>query len=462
MNLKLPDGVYPESVHEIAGGLLYLADAGNDDALYFAGTDCPFEGAVQEMDSLFRVPKTYETARVLWKLLPWTAPRQVLAEERTFGTGDRLGIATVGHIRAVSGYDVFPVLAQQSMRELSLMGNTYRDVLARVTFQVLQTGFRRGYGADGDHLKKAEDIVMAIDAGVTMITLDCSEHIHCQRTTAPVSPELEARYLSGPIRVGDVLITFTPETLALAQAVFGEAITFASRIYHSYIAGKPVDLEISMDETDLSTTPEQHYFVANELRLAGVPFCSLAPRFYGEFQKGVDYIGDLEQFDKEILVHAAVARHLNYKLSIHSGSDKFTVFPAIGKATEERFHTKTSGTSWLEAIRLVAMKDPALFRQLYAYAKEVFEECRAYYHVSTELSMTADIGNMEDQELAQLMNENPSRQLMHITYGKIMNRPEFREKLYGLWRTHREDYAKLLDAHLQHHLQLLCPGSRNT
>ena len=75
--------------------------------------------------------------------------------------------------------------------------------------------------------------------------------------------------------------------------------------------------------------------------------------------------------------------------------------------------------------------------------------------------MTPEIGNMKDQELAQLMNENPSRQLMHITYGKIMNHPRFREKLYDLWRTHREDYATLLEEHLAHHLALLCPGSRN-
>lgn len=460
MNWDLPAGVYPDSVHEIPGGCVYMADLGETDGLFFAGADCPFAHAQKAGESLYRIPTTYETARMLWQLLPWTAPRQVLARERTFGTGDRLGIATLGHIRAVSGYDVFPVLAQQSMRELNLMGNTYKDVIARVTFQVLQADYRRGYGADGDHLKTAEDVLMAIDSGVTMITLDCSEHIHCSRTDAPLSMQLRERYLNGPVAVDGASIAFTPQTLALAQAVFGEAIAFAEQIYRDCIAGKPVDMEISMDETELSTTPEQHYFVANELRLAGVPFCSLAPRFYGEFQKGVDYVGDPEQFDREILVHAAIARHLDYKLSIHSGSDKFTVFPSIGKATAECFHTKTSGTSWLEAVRLVAIKDPALFRRLYAYAKEVFQECRAYYHVSTELSMTAQPEALADSELPGLLNEAPSRQLMHITYGKIMNHPEFRERLYGLWRTHRQDYAGLLEAHLARHLQMLCPNSK--
>jgi len=459
MKSNIPSNVYADSVHKVKGGYVYLADQGVDDVLFFAGAECPFDNAVQEGENLFRIPKTYQTARTLWQLLPWTAPRQVLAEDRSFGTGDRLGIATLGHIQAVSDYDVFPVLAQQSMRELNLMGNTYKDVLSRVTFQVLQAGFQRGYGADGDHLKTAEDVRMAIDCGVSMITLDCSEHIHCERTSAPVSAELEARYLGNPIEVDDVLISFTPETLSLAQAVFGEAISFATEIYRSCIAGKPVDMEISMDETDLSTTPEQHYFVANELRLAGVPFLSLAPRFCGEFQKGVDYVGDLKQFNSEIVIHAAIARHLNYKLSIHSGSDKFTVFPSIGKATAEHFHAKTAGTSWLEAVRLVAMKDPVLFRQIYAYAKEVFQECRAYYHVSTELFMTPNIESWADDQLPQLLNEDPSRQLMHITYGKIMNHPDFRNRLYDLWRTYRADYATLLKNHLAHHLALLCPNS---
>lgn len=461
MNYPAVPEAYPSSIQKLEHGTLYIADLGTEDGMFYRGELCPFPNAEQQSDTLYRIPMTYDTAKVLWQLLPWTGPRQVLQQERTFGTGDRLGIATLGQIRAVESYDVFPVLAQQSKRELTLMGNTYRDVLARVTFQVLQAGFRRGYGADGDHLKTAEDIRSAIDDGVSMITLDCSEHIHCERTSAPVSDELRARYLSGPICLGGATVIFTPQTLALAQAVFGEAVAFASEIYQSCIVGKNVDLEISMDETDLSTTPEQHYFVANELRMAGVPFLTLAPRFCGEFQKGVDYIGDINQFEEEIVIHAAIADHFGYKLSIHSGSDKFSVFPAIGKATQEHFHAKTAGTSWLEAMRLVSKKDPALFRQIYAYAKEVFTECRAYYHVSTELSMVPDIADWADSRLPELLDLDTSRQLLHITYGKIMNHPVYRDKLYHLWRKYREDYAVLLEHHLSHHLALLCPGHRS-
>ena len=460
MNASYDLNIYPLSRASVPGGEVFIADMGREDALFFAGESCPFDRAAKAGDALYRVPMSYSNARCLWLLLPWTAPRQVLSEARTFGMGDRLGIATTGHIQAILPYDAFPIFAQQSMRELKLTGRTYRDVLADVTFQVLKSGFRRGYGADGDHLKSAEDIAAAIEDGVTMITLDCSEHIHCERTSAPVSKARRERYLAGPIAIGAHTVCFTPETLSLAEAIFGEAIAFAIDIYHSCIEGRAVDLEISMDETDLSTTPEQHYFVANELRLAGIPFITMAPRFCGEFQKGIDYIGDLDQFKAEIAVHAAIADALGYKLSIHSGSDKFSVFSAIGQATGEHFHAKTSGTSWLEAVRLIARKDPALFREIYAFAKTVFEECRAYYHVSTELDMVPDIAGMADEQLPELLDLDASRQLLHITYGRVLNHSSFRSRAFGLWRTWREEYDALLARHLGRHLALLCPEHR--
>lgn len=455
MTYQYPDNTYPSSVNELPDGRLYMVDMGDEDGLFYAGENCPFTSAKEMSPGLFHVDMNRENARILWKLFPWTGPSQVLGKERTFGCGDRLGIATVGHIRSVSKYDVYPIFAQQSLRELHLMGNTYDDVLTRVTYQVLQAGYRKGYGADGDHLMHKEDILAAIDSGVSMITLDCSEHIHSDRTSAPLSEELIERYLSGDIVLPGATLHFTEQTLAQAQAVYGEAIEFAKTIYHECIEGKPVDLEISMDETDETTTAEQHFFTANELTLAGVKFCTMAPRFCGEFQKGIDYIGDLNQFREEMIVHQAIASHLGYKISVHSGSDKFSVFESVGELTGEHFHLKTSGTSWLEALRLVSQKDPALFREIYAYAKTVFEECRAYYVVWTELSDVPDITLLSDEKLPDLLNIDTSRQLLHITYGKTMNQPQFRGPLYRLWRKERAEYALLLEKHMDRHLQPL-------
>jgi hypothetical protein len=225
------------------------------------------------------------------------------------------------------------------------------------------------------------------------------------------------------------------------------------------------DFEISIDETSTPTTPLQHYFVARELIDSGVSFATMAPRFCGEFQKGVDYSGDLNQFNKEIKVHAVIARHFKYKLSIHSGSDKFSVFPAIGKETRNIFHVKTAGTNWLEAMRVIARVDPALYREIHKYALTVFGEARKYYHVTTDLGKIPGVDSLANEDLPKLFENNDSRQLIHITYGLILNRKNsagetagpltFRDKLYDLWRQHEDLYNKALIRHIGKHLDLL-------
>ena len=151
------------------------------------------------------------------------------------------------------------------------------------------------------------------------------------------------------------------------------------------------ELEISIDETEIPTSPIQHYFVANELHRRGIKFSSLAPHFCGEFEKGIDYVGNLEQFEREFIFHALIAKHFNYKISIHSGSDKFSVYPIISRYTNGKLHIKTSGTSWLEAMRIVATANPMLYRNIHKYALNVFEDASKNYRVSTNLENIPDI-----------------------------------------------------------------------
>jgi hypothetical protein len=282
---------------------------------------------------------------------------------------------------------------------------------------------------------------------------------------APPLPKNYAdKYLGKEFDIGEgVRLSFTEAELKKIAAVYGAAIKFAAEIYGKFFKkGKyGADFEISIDETSTPTTPLQHYFVARELKDSGVSFATLAPRFCGEFQKGVDYIGDLAQFEKEINIHAVIARHFNYKLSIHSGSDKFSVFPSIGRATKTCFHVKTAGTNWLEAMRVVALTDPALYRDVHKYALSAFDEARKYYHVTTDLKKIPDVDKMPDNELPGLFNQNDSRQLIHITYGLILNKKNadgsfsFRDRLYGLWKDRAEDYAKALVEHIGKHLTQL-------
>lgn len=456
-------GVYARSVHEKDGLTVFMAcDEAGADHLYACGGASPFAGTVcREAGVTYTVcDLTHENAAGLRQLFPFCAPQPVLAANRcTFGVGDRLGRATPGHLRAFEVYDAVPVLAQQSLRELTLTGRSYASVMDDVTFFVFREGYEGGYGADGDHLKKLEDIGAALESGCTMITLDLSDHIRPLGSEVPEAGEtLRGRYLGKTFPLADGSeLSFTEEELNAVSAIYTEAMDFTAQVYQTYFAdGKyPADLEVSIDETAVSTTPIQHFFVANELTVRGVKFATIAPRFSGEFQKGIDYRGDLQVFTEELKVHQAIAETFGYKLSVHSGSDKFTVFPIIGEITGGHFHIKTSGTNWLEAMRLVAMKAPQLYRAIHKYALTVFEQAKAYYHVTADLTKVPDVDTLEDAALPALFDAEDSRQLIHITYGFILNNPDFRPALDRLWTEEHRCYETLLKKLIVKHMECL-------
>ena len=457
---------YEKSINRKGSSTVFMAKENGVDFIVVQGKNPGFKGEKLSGGKL-KVPLNRKNAKALRKLFPFTAPSRVLGKDRSFGVGDRLGIATPGHIRLFEKYDVYPVFAQQSIRELNLTCRSFEDVLDVVSFAVFRDGFKKSWGADGDHLKTEKDVKYALSLGFTMITLDCSEHIKNDVTdeNAPPLPQSYAdKYLGKEFDIGEgVRLSFTEGELKKIAAIYGNAITFAIGIYNKFLKkGKyGADFEISIDETSTPTTPLQHYFVARELIDGAVSFATLAPRFCGEFQKGVDYMGDLAQFEKEIKVHAIIARHFKYKLSIHSGSDKFAVFPSIGKFTRNTFHVKTAGTNWLEAMRVVALGDPALYREVHKYALTAFDEACKYYHVTTDLKKIPPVDKLSDRELPGLFNQNDSRQLIHITYGLILNKKNddgsyvFRDRLYKFWNDHAEDYAQALVKHIGKHFTLL-------
>jgi len=159
-----------------------------------------------------------------------------------------------------------------------------------------------------------------------------------------------------------------------------------------------------------------------------------------------------------------IARHFGYKLSIHSGSDKFSTFPIIGKYTKGRFHVKTAGTNWLEAMAVIAEKAPQLYRQIHQYALEVFPEACKYYHVTTNLDHIPDLDQLQDSELITLFTNNDARQLIHITYGLILNHRDaqdnyvFKDQLYQLWQEYADLYIERLKKHIGRHLEYLYSG----
>ncbi|MGZ9166002.1 MAG: tagaturonate epimerase family protein, partial [Anaerolineales bacterium] len=296
-------------------------------------------------------------------------------------------------------------------------------------------------------------------AGYTFFTVDPGEYVDNaadrdppdvleQKITGFNWDQLSALYLnqnSKQARGG-----FESESLMRAVVKYGRAIQHAAVMFNRLCQMKDdFDFEVSVDETDSPTTPLEHFFIASELTRLGVRFTSLAPRFIGRFEKGVDYIGDLNALDAELAKHAAVTAHFGtYKLSLHSGSDKFSVYPLIAKHWGDRIHVKTAGTSYLEALRVLAVHEPDLFLKIHALGRERYEVDRRTYHVSAKLEMLPN-----DGDLPSLLNDFHAREILHVTFGSAL--AQFGVKLRAALVKHEAAYQEGLRTHFETHLRLL-------
>lgn len=473
LGLAAEHGVYPKSITEVGDGVLFVVKEGADTRMIVTGSASEkFEGA-KEGDA--RVcPLNTQNACALMELLPAYAPRTHRGRRASFGLGDRLGYATPGQLRAIEKTDVFPVIAQQSMRELKLTGRSYPEVIASAAFGALREGWTKGYGADGDHLKKAEEVSGALDAGCTMITLDLSEALD-KGAAILGGAELDAAFAQAFGSQGEDILArnstseipglpaMSKEEIKRYALMYEGALRFTQKVHQSIIipCGRAIDLEISLDETEEETSPAQHYYVAKELKRRGVSYVSLAPRFPGEFQKAVDYYGNLKELTVALGIHQQIAKALGYKLSVHSGSDKWSAFPMIALATGGHYHLKTSGTNWLEAVKMVAIQNPGLYRKMHTHAITVYSKAQKNYHVSGKVGNVPSLETLSDSELPSLFELDDARQLMHITYGQLLNdtgpdgKPLFRKEIFDTLNDDEEVYARLLERHIGRHLELL-------
>jgi len=411
---------------------------------------------------------SHENRLALNECVPWTKPSALGTDGITIGLGDRTGLFGAAQLEAIEKSEARPVLAQQSLRELSLTGRTYQDVIDCASFAVFKRGWTKGWGADGDHLKRFEAIENALNAGCSMITLDCSEVLK----KAPANPaalekaygefdrHLRADYEALYLKNGNACpqgVAFTKESLMKSALVYHDAISLAMRVYNELIEPleRKIDFEISLDETEEVTTYEGHCFVASELKRHRVAITSLAPRFVGEFHKGVDYKGSEKAFSENLRVHAAIAKRFGYKISIHSGSDKFSIFPMVAEITEKRFHLKTSGTSWLMAAKAIAELDPQLYREMHRCALKHFEEARAYYFVHADPAKVPDVATLSDRQLPTLFDADDSRQLIHITYGFMFSDPALKERIFSALKANKEKADDVVRANILKHLNAL-------
>lgn len=396
---------------------------------------------------------------------------------RSVGTGDRLGLATPGHVRAFQdhGHGVTPVFAQQSIREMDRLGRSAQEVLDDATFGCVEAGWTGPVGADTDHIKTTEGIDRGLAAGFTTFTLDPGDHVvdpdtaRGDITTLVPWRELEdapaalrRRYAGHRIEVDGGVVTATEDDLLRAAVKYGAAVADTVRMSRHLRenARHEVEIEVAVDETDLVTSVVEHYYIAAELERLGVGWVSLAPRYADGFEKGVEYLGQVEQLAANLRGHAAVAEQFGgYKISLHSGSDKFSIYAAAVEATGGRIHLKTSGTSYLCALEVVALREPALLREMYALSRESYRRARASYQVSADLDRTPEPDAVPDADLRELVGTFDSRQILHVGYGDVLTatdgsgRRHLDEALRDVLTAHAAEYEAVVAEHLGRHLE---------
>jgi hypothetical protein len=459
-----------------AGALAALGDPGAPLLGELEGSRVPRGARV-----LLIGPASRGNLAVLRRRLPWLVPRP-LGLGTSAGLGDRLGLATAGHIQALRdvGGGLRPVLAQQSIREMQRSGRSPQDVVDDAAWGVFAEGWREGYGADADHVKTPEDIDACVPCGYSWFTFDPGAFVQDFAEAAPPGAlrdaadalpwealqdrwsDLRRRYLARPLAVEGGAIEFDEPALLRAAVKYGRAVAHLAALYRHLSsraarAGRAPsaapEVEVSVDETEFPTSHAEHAYLAGEMRRLGMAWTAFAPRYVGRFEKGVDYIGDLEAFGRDFARHAAIARRFGpYKLSLHSGSDKFAVYDAAVRESRGLVHLKTAGTSYLEALGTVSRVDPALFREVYALARARYEADRASYHVSGRLDRAPAPGAPSDRDLPSLLAQPDARQILHVTFGSVLSRPALRDRLLRVLAAHREAYEAAVRAHFRRHL----------
>lgn len=416
----------------------------------------------------------------------------VLGLQPSFGFGDRIGLATPGHVRAMlnDGQGISAIFPQQSIREMTRTQRTATAVMSDAITAARAAGWTGEIGADADHLKTTADIELTAAAGFTFFTLDPSGRVDRDADRNSLS-ELEEKYRGLAPQLPWVTdyvnrvvtlangtrIQFDRVVCLRAAVKYGLAIELTKQLADDIrrvqtAAGKPYEVELSVDETDHPTTVAEHFIIADQCLRHGIPLVSLAPRFVGDFEKGVDFKGDFAAFESSLDDHAAVARLLGpYKLSLHSGSDKLSVYTALARRTTGQFHVKTAGTSYLEAVRVVCRRNEQLFRSIVSFSRSRYDTDKATYHVSATLADVpgeAEIADPVQLEQAYLERwetvpegrgfTQPGRQILHCTFGSVLTHPEFGPAIRNELLKHSELYAEVLADHFGRHLRALRRG----
>lgn len=387
------------------------------------------------------------------------------------------------------GSGIAAIYPQQSIREMTRTKRNPDGVMADAMNAAQACGWTDEIGADADHLKVPNDVNITAAAGFTFFTIDPSDDVDQKAddydeatlrdkfTSCKDEAGWYDSYLGKNVKLGTgTEINLDEEACMRAAVKYGKAIKRALEL-GDYIkkvnegAGNDYEIELSVDETDQPTTLAEHYIIADQCLKGGMKLVSLAPRFIGDFEKGIDFIGDLGALELSLKDHAAVSEALGpYKLSLHSGSDKVSMYGLLASATKGKFHVKTAGTSYLEALRVVARHDSTSFREIIDFSRERYETDKATYHVSATLAdapLTADADDATlESEYLEMWKDvpvgkgftKPGRQILHCTFGSVLTDDKFGKIVHDCLKAHPDTYIEVLDDHFGRHLDALKSG----
>jgi len=372
-------------------------------------------------------------------------------EKYSFGMGDRFGKEGTAQLEAIQeindlGIPVIPVW-NKSNREHTIIGSSPAMVRQEAIAAVAACGYQGRYYTDADHIN-ADTVDWFIDSH-DFFTLDVAHFIGKKPDEASIRNfvSVYSRYL-GPMKIPGIDYPFEvtrPFLESLAENYL-TAIDEVQKIYSHLCLVKGKNnfvAEISVDEANNVQSPLELFFILAMLKDRGVEAQTIAPKFSGLFAKGIDYIGDIDGFALEIDQDMAIIRYAvdeigipsNLKLSIHSGSDKFSIYPAIKAAIRKYdagIHVKTAGTTWLEEI--IGLSESGteglnMAKEIYCQSLLRFDELSAPYasvlHIERKMLPGADeIKSWTDSRFSGSLTHNPvdvhysphMRQLMHVGY----------------------------------------------
>lgn len=406
----------------------------------------------------------------------------------SFGIGDRFYHQGAAQLRAIleartQGAEVVPVW-NKSNRE-HLIVHTHPDsVRAEAVAAVKALGYAGAFHVDADHvnLKTVEPFIGASD----FFTLDVADFVGQPAPEAEIQAFVsKQRTLAGSLTIPGIgqPLQITQEAIAGIARKYLRAVQEAGAIYRHVAAAKdPASFitEVSIDETDAPQSPVELLFILAAVADQGIPAQTIAPKFTGRFNKGVDYVGDVAQFEREFsqdlcVLDFAVERFglpANLKLSVHSGSDKFSIYGPMGRAIKAHgagLHVKTAGTTWLEEVAGLATaggEGLRMAQEIYAQAHARAEElCKPYAAVididRARLPDPATVRGWSGAEYSAALRHdqaNPAynlhfRQLVHVGF-KVAS--EMGEAYYQALDRYADTIGRLVTENLlEKHIQRL-------